>query len=560
MGMSGPRPTPPDAKTVPADLERGRFGGRSWMLAAAIAVVCIIVAVTYWPALSAKAYSFDDGQYLRDNPLVRNPSWTSVDRFLSEVREPSTVSGYYQPLTMISLMVDYELGGRPENPRQFHRTSLLLHIINVALIICLLYLLFGNVWAAAAVGLLFGVHPMTVEPIPWVSERKTLLASLFALACLVLYVRYVRRPRWWLLVASLLLFILSLMSKPTSTPLAAGLLLLDYWPLRRLSWRSVAEKIPFFIVAGVSAKITVVSQRAAAGLLEEDKSELLRPVLVVCHNIVFYLYSMIWPVRLSWRYPFPEPFDLSQPMVLAGVIGTAVLCLAALIAWRWTRAPLVCGLFCFVVILPTMGIIGFTNVIAAHKFAYLPAVGVLMLLAPVAKWAWANPSRAWRIASVTVVVVLAALEIVSTRRHLAPWQDTERLHRYMLDVRPNAAMARYNLANYLAGQGRIDDAIVEYAEVVRQMPQHWKAHSNLSNALLLKHRYVEALVYADEALRLKPDSAPTHLNRGLILLHLNRPAEAAEAFRRTLELDPNNTRARQQLDALRRSPSGPGQP
>ena len=147
------------------------------LLVALIIVVCVIVGTAHWPALSAEALSFDDGQYLTENFLVQNPGLASTWRFLSEVLNPSTVNGYYQPLTMISLMIDYAIGGRQDNLLPFHCTSLILHIANTALIIVLLYLLFGYIWVAVGVGLIFGLHPLTVEPIPWVGERKTLLAA-----------------------------------------------------------------------------------------------------------------------------------------------------------------------------------------------------------------------------------------------------------------------------------------------------------------------------------------------------------------------------------------------
>ncbi|MFH0980558.1 MAG: glycosyltransferase family 39 protein, partial [Planctomycetota bacterium] len=231
-------------------------GPHRGLLAVLILVVALTVAAVHWPALSAQTLSFDDAQYLTKNLLVQNPSWASAGRFLREVLEPSTVSGYYQPLAMISLMLDHALGGRADQLRPFHRTSLILHISNTALVIVLLYLLFRQAWVAVAVGLLFGLHPLTVEPIPWIGERKTLLATFFALCCFITYVGYARRRSWKRYVACLVWFVLALMSKPTTTPLPVLLLLLDYWPLRRLNKRAVLEKVPFLIIAGLSAVIT----------------------------------------------------------------------------------------------------------------------------------------------------------------------------------------------------------------------------------------------------------------------------------------------------------------
>ena len=160
------------------------------LLSILIIAVCAVVIIVHWPALSTKALLFDDNAYVFENELTRNPGWASVSRFVSEVLEPSTVPGYYQPLTMISLMFDYAMGGRANNLTPFHRTSLALHTANTALVIILLYLLFGNSWIAAAVGLIFGVHPMTVETVSWISERKTLLASFFSIVSLIFYVHY----------------------------------------------------------------------------------------------------------------------------------------------------------------------------------------------------------------------------------------------------------------------------------------------------------------------------------------------------------------------------------
>ena len=262
------------------------------LLAILIFIVCITVALVYWPALSAQAISGDDNQYLTNNFLVQNPSWSSAQQFLTEVLEPSTVRGYYQPLTMISLMLDYAMGGRASDLSIFHATSICLHVANTALVIMLLYMLFGKVWPAIAVGLLFGVHPLTVEPIPWVGERKTLLAAFFALWCMILYVRYTHKKNWKLYIFCVLTYILALMSKPTTTPLPILLLLLDFWPLRRLSKRTFLEKIPFFVIMIIFAAITIISQSRTANITMPGEYEPMQIPLVLCHNIIFYLYKI----------------------------------------------------------------------------------------------------------------------------------------------------------------------------------------------------------------------------------------------------------------------------
>src|SRR5881628_2407955 len=156
-------------------------------VAGALLLVLALVAAAHWPVLGAQAISLDDNDFIKNNPLVTHPGWASTSRFFSEVLHPSTVHGYYLPLSMTSLMVDYALGGRPNDLRVFHRTSLALHLFTTALLVILLYRLFGALIPAAIAGLLFGLHPLTVEPVAWVGERKTLLAACFALAALVAY-------------------------------------------------------------------------------------------------------------------------------------------------------------------------------------------------------------------------------------------------------------------------------------------------------------------------------------------------------------------------------------
>jgi len=159
--------------------------------------------------------------------------------------------------------------------------------------------LFGHVWPAAAAGLLFGLHPMTVEPLCWVSERKTLLAAFFALWSLVLYLRFIRKNNCKLYFGCLLMYILALMSKPTSLPLPVMMLLMDYWPLKRLNRRAILEKLPLLLVAAVFALITYVSQSRAGTTVSPTQYGPQRIPLIICHNIIFYLYKIIWPANLS---------------------------------------------------------------------------------------------------------------------------------------------------------------------------------------------------------------------------------------------------------------------
>ena len=529
---------------------------QGWLLAALIVGVCGVTTLVHWPALSARAWSFDDTQYVLKNPLVLNPSWESARRVLAEILEPSTVGGYYQPLAMISLMLDTAQGGSPENLRPYHRTSLILHVVNTAGVIVLLFMLFESAVPAVAVGLLFGVHPLTVEPIPWLGERKTVLAALFALICFILYVAYARRDERrrlagaassgrGLYLAALLTFILALMSKPTTTPIPVLLLLLDYWPLNRLSRRAVLEKIPFFVVAGVSAVITVISQARTASVTLPGERPAGWVPLTLCHNIVFYLRKIVWPAGLSSHYPFPEPFSLSHPSVLAGVIGTGLLTAILLVSWRRTRALITGWVFFFVAIFPTLGVIGFTDVIASDKFAYLPSVGLLILLAWGIARGWgsgaAGTGVAPRRAVIALFVLVAAVaESNATRRYLSVWQDTDRYWQHMIALAPRVAMLHVNYAGYLLEAGRIEEAREQAQEGLELDPTKHAAHNALGASLMRLGRPQEALPYFAEALRIHDTDYVIHTNLAAAFAKLGRDDRAMEHYAIALRLKPTS--------------------
>lgn len=545
----------------------GQFFSRIGLLTILLITVCAVVLAVHWPALSAQALSFDDDQYLTENSLVQNPSWRSARRFLTEVLEPSTVFGYYQPLTMLSLMLDYAISGQHDNLRPFHRTNLAMHVANTALIIWFLYLLFGRIWLAAAVGLLFGLHPMTVEPIAWVGERKTLLAAFFSLWCLVLYIHFARTNNWKLYASALVLYVLALMSKPTSVPLPVLMLLMDYWPLRRLGRRAVFEKLPFFVVGGIFAIITYISQSRVTGLIPPGEQGPVYILLALCHNIVFYPYKMLWPVNLTSHYSFPKPLGLSDPMVLAGVVGTCILIPSLLISLRWTRVWLTGWLFFFAAILPTMQIIRFSDVIASDKFAYLPSVGLLIVLASFLGWFCSTGSSgkamAKRVATLIIVLILAGAETVATRRYLVHWRNTVSIHKYMLSLTPDVVWLNYNLGRVLKSQGKLDEAIhylhqamkyrlqkdISYHRQALQVkPNDVEAHTELGIALSRQGQFDEAVRQYRQALKLNPNYAEAHNNLGNALLAQGKLDEAINHYRQALRIQPDFTQASKNLD------------
>ena len=536
-------------RTKGADAHAADTSRASWgVFLALLGGVLLLVAVAHWPVLSAQALSLDDDAFLTSNPLVRNPSWNSTGRFLGEVFEPSTVRGYYIPLSMISLMVDYARGGRPEDLTAFHQTALLLHLANTALLMALLFLLFRQAWPAAIGALLFGLHPLTVEPVVWIGERKTLLAGFFALLSLVCYVASTRRRGWALLVVAALMYVLALMSKPTATPLPALLIVLDWWPLRRLNKRTLLEKIPFFAIAGVSVIITLVSHAKTASLAVGEQGTV-QVALLAIHNLVFYARKLIWPGVLTSAYVPPRTLSLGEPAILVSAIALIALIAIALISLRKTRG-IAAGLAIFILALaPTLGVARYSWVNVSDKYVYpLPALGLLLPLAALLVWLWrAEPSiaAAWRrrLAAGGVALVLAGLCIGATRSYLTKWQTTESIYRHMIEHAPDVALLRSNLALELASQGRVDEAIACYREALRLDPKSYKVLTNLGVALASRGQFAEAAEQYRAALAIDASEAMVHNNLGDALVNLGRLDEGMQCFDEALKLDPRSADA-----------------
>ena len=511
------------------------------LLAGAVLVITIAV---YWPVLSTRAQYFDDDEYLNNNPLVQRPSVESALRFLSEVTRPSTVRGYYQPLTMISLMVDYALGGRVDDPRVFRVTSLALHGLNAALMTLLLARLFRTAWPAAFVGVLFGLHPTAVESVAWLAERKTVLSTFFALFSLLSYVGYAREGRSRQYVVCFVAYVLALLAKPTAVGLPIAMLLLDYWPLRRLRWDTVREKGHLLWVAVIFAAVTCISQLGTVGteFLEQD-APLNRP-LAVLHNNIFYVWKTFWPTNLCAFYSIPAPMDLSQPMMQFGVIGSGMLIVLLLVSWRWTRALVTGWALYFVLVLPTLGLVGFTPVLAADRFLYLPMLGLLLPVAGALAWLWVRTRAGWprvatRAAIAGIVLVAGTGSALAARQQLRDWGDTMTLQLAVLKHAPQCRHAHHNLAVELLQRGDVDGAIRHFRAALEIQPQFGSAQYALALALARQGQFEAAVQEFRRSLELSPHRPEVRCGLASALTSLGRDEEACDVLRECVRLFPD---------------------
>lgn len=540
--QEGKRPANPALTAAPLVGAKETSAASWYVLAALIVGVGVLVVLAHWPVLSAGAVSFDDDQYLATGSPILSPSWASARRIFGEVLNPSTMYGYYHPLTLISLMLDVAAGGRGDYLAPFHRTNLALHVLNTALVIVLLYLLFRRPWAAALAGLLFAVHPVTVEPVAWLAERKTLLATFFALWSLVFYVAYAGGGRRVLYGACLAAYVLALLSKPTTTPLPVLMLLLDFWPLRRLGQRAILEKLPLLVLGGLSGGISMISHGRTDAISLGNECTPAQIPLMIGHLAVFYLGKVVWPANLCPVYPPPSPLSLSNPVVVGSLAGACLLLVALAISLRRTRGLLTGWLFFFVAISPTLGIVGYSWVTASDKYMYLPLVGFLLPLTWFLGWCWdrgpaGKRPTAPQAATVAVVLVLAGAEALAVQRCLLQWHDTETLFGHTVALAPNSPQARNAYGIALRRNGKVPEAAEQFAQALRIQPRYPQAQTNMAMLLEEEGRLDAAVVHYEEAAKMGLTSARAQTAIGAAMAQQGRLDEALTHLNQAIRLD-----------------------
>jgi tetratricopeptide (TPR) repeat protein len=536
-------------------------------VAALAAALAVGVVWLYAPVRGFEFVTFDDPEYVAKNPHVHQGlGWRGVAWAFT-----TPYAANWHPLTWLSHMLDWSLYG--DWAGGHHLTSVVLHAVASAVLLVALVRLTRAPWESAVAAAVFALHPLRVESVAWVSERKDVLATLGWIAAMWTYARYAERPTVARYAPVVVAFALGLLAKPMVVTLPAALLLLDAWPLGRVAregWRRlVVEKLPLFLMSGAAAFVTYRAQAGAGAVASLEHQPLAERLANAPLAYVTYLWKTIWPTRLCAFYPQPA----SYPPLEVGAAVAVLLALTALGLRQWRRRPyLLVGWLWFVgTLVPVVGIVRAGDQAMADRFTYIPSIG----LAIAAAWALGElarrDDRRWWTATVAVALVLVVWS-ASTRAQLATWHDSRALYRHALAVttrnhladgnlgllvledgrvdeamthfraaveaRPSSPKAHVNLGVGLATLGRHDDALREYEIAVRLDPTLALAHYNLGLELAEHGRLDDATAHYTEAIRLDPEYAPPHVNLGLVLANRGELAEAIAHYRRALALDP----------------------
>jgi tetratricopeptide (TPR) repeat protein len=543
-----------------------------------VALIAVNIAV-YAPVVHHEFVTWDDPQYLLDNPHVSGGLTGSGIRW-------AWTSGYasnWHPLTWWSHMLDVQMYGMSAGPH--HVTNLLLHIVNTLLLFGLLHAMTGRLGPSAFVAALFAAHPLHVESVAWVSERKDVLSTLFWMLTVWAYLRYLRRPRpgRYSLIAAV--FVLGLMAKPMLVTLPFVLLLLDVWPLGRvtLAWSKpqrsrvvelVREKLPLIALAAASSLITFVVQRQGGAVAASEALPLGDRMANALVSYVRYIGKMLWPARLAAVYPFSRP--IPESWVVGSLLGFLAMSIVAIRAARRYPYVAVGWLWYVGTLVPVIGIVQVGSQAMADRYTYVPLVGLFIIVA----WGAVDLSARWPHRR-QVLPAAAGLAIIActvfARVQVEYWRDSLALWGHTVDVTRDNFVAQNGLGDALASQGRVDEAIAHlseavrinpdfapaqnnlgvelkrqrhlgeaiahYSQALRTRPDFAEAHNNLANALDEEGRSNEAISHYTEALRIKPDYAEAHNGLGVALAKEERLGEAVEHFSAAMRIKPDSVDA-----------------
>ncbi|MCX6892997.1 MAG: tetratricopeptide repeat protein [Verrucomicrobia bacterium] len=553
--------------------------------------LCVLVALAYLPSLRNGFVNFDDRPFVYENSHVQQGLSAASIGWAFRTIEGS----FWHPLTWLSFMADRQLFG-PE-PWGFHLTNLLLHAASTVLLFLALRRMTGAAWRSAFVAALFGLHPLHVESVAWVAERKDVLSTFFWMLAMLMYARYagqskvqspesiaaeeaaassiqglksvtgsssspeaaspVTRHASLYYVLSLAFFICGLMSKTMVVTLPLVLLLLDWWPLGRVRadarppgrkpWLGLLlEKLPFLAASLAFGMLTLYSQGTTGALRGVADYPLVLRAQNAALSCLQYLEQAVWPAGLAVYYPYPAAFPAW--VVLIGMALLALISVLAILARRGHPYMAVGWFWYLVTLLPVSGLIQMGGQSHADRYTYVPLVGVFLL----ATWGAADLARRWRhgrpALALAAIAIIGAL-IPATRRQVSYWKDSETLFSHALAVTRDNDLAQNNLGAALLGRGSVDDAVSHLREAVRLAPARIEARVNLGIALSRQGKPDEAAAQLQAALSLAPNTALGHSGLGDALSACGDSEGAIRHYREAVRLAPGDAPTRHNLAA-----------
>ncbi|HEX6847533.1 MAG TPA: tetratricopeptide repeat protein [Chitinophagaceae bacterium] len=497
--------------------------------------VLVLTGICFLPILTNTFTNWDDDVYITRNRLVKELDWKAMFTDAS--------ASNYHPLTMVSLALNYAVSGT--EPFSYYLINWLLHILNTALVFLFIYNISGKkVYVAAFTSLIFGIHPMHVESVAWIAERKDVLYTFFFLLSLIWYWRFLEGSKRANIIYCFVFFVLSLLSKPAAVILPIVLLLLDYWKGRLFNWKIIAEKMPFFLLSLVFGFITVKVQSADA-IVSFDTYPLWTRFFFACYTVMIYAARFFVPYPLSAFHPYPpvDAFGLS--------IWLSPVFIIALVVLLWLKRKdklLVFSILFFIVNL--LLVVQFVSVgltIVSERYTYVPYIGLAFLAAMwLEKYLAASSSTLVKALPVAIAIAFGIVSFQRTR----VWKDGDTLWGDVIKKYPAAPTPRSNHANFLKSMATRPEYKTQERELllraledcnvaIRLKPTHAKGYENRQNIYLQLRQDSLALSDADSLIRLEPKNTHAFYTKGVVYMRLNRPDSALSWFDKAIAGNPH---------------------
>jgi len=535
------------------------------LIAAAVALITFVV---FLPSLD-NDFNYDD-----DETILRNEHYRGFGAENLRWMFTTFHVGHYQPLTWVSLAADHALWGM--NPRGYHTTNLILHSLSAALVFLISRLILKGLTSlttggaavslgAAAAGLLFALHPLRVESVAWITERRDVLSSCLLLACVWMYLHALqcevtRLSRAWL-VGAFLIYLASLLSRAMGVTLPVILLVIDWYPFRRIGWgrgwfgaetrRVLVEKLPYFAAALVTAVVAIAAQREVGAAIDLVYLNVAERAAVACYGLVFYLYKSLWPLHLAPFYELKLPVEIASIKYVLS--GSFVVVLAALVVSLRRKCPgLMVVAICYtVLLLPVLGVFQSGRQEVADRYSYLPGVVLAMgLVGGVSKFLDDKRLRLKLAAIALPLVIVLGWWALLTWRQCEVWRDRVTLWRHGTRVVPSSFLAQYNLGCSEGLAGNHTEAIDAFRRCLELNPAYTKALFNMGNSFQMLRRDADALDVYAKAIAANPNDALSYYEMGNIYLRAGRSDDALAAFRKVTQLRQDYPRANVNLGAV----------
>jgi Tfp pilus assembly protein PilF len=524
-----------------------------WVLWLVPVLIGLVTFAVFLPALHNQFVNWDDADNFLDNPHYRGLVWTQLRWMWT-----TTHMGHYIPLTWMTLGLDYLLWGM--NPFGYHLTNLLLHAANAVVFFFIARRLLtlalpslsehGHALALSAgfAALVFAIHPLRVESVAWVTERRDVLSGLFYLLAILVYLRACepeRRGRWWYCL-SVAVFVCALLSKSMVVNLPVVLVILDVYPLRRLGgaigwWseparRVYVEKIPLVLLAAAVSAIALMAQVSLRAMVPVAHLSVLGRLAVSAYGLSFYLWKTVVPVNLSPLYELPPTMNpWAMPFILSCGVVVAITALALALRRRVPGLPAAWAVY-IVVLLPVLGLFQSGQQIAADRYTYLATLGWAMLGGA----ALLSYRRRLPFLSIGLVAFVVIGLGTRTWNQVQFWHDSEKLWTHALFIDPKSSVAHFSLGLALAKNGKPTEAIDHYRQALQIKPNYAEAHTSWGLALAQQGKLAEAIDHYRQTLHTKPDSADAHNNWGLALAQQGKLAEAIDHYRQAIQIEPDH--------------------